>query len=52
MGTAYSKGGALGSYRSRSASRPGDPLPDSVVLWTRLAPDALDPFGADAGDAG
>jgi hypothetical protein len=23
----------------------GDPLPDSVVIWTRLAPDALDPFG-------
>jgi alkaline phosphatase D len=23
----------------------GDPLPDSVVIWTRLAPDVLDPFG-------
>ncbi|WP_405791927.1 alkaline phosphatase D family protein [Streptomyces sp. NBC_01506] len=23
----------------------GDPLPDSVVLWTRLAPDPLAPFG-------
>ncbi|WP_069174271.1 alkaline phosphatase D family protein [Streptomyces griseus] len=23
----------------------GDPLPDGVVLWTRLAPDPLDPFG-------
>ncbi len=23
----------------------GDPLPDGVVLWTRLAPNPLDPFG-------
>ncbi|MGO4747580.1 PhoD-like phosphatase N-terminal domain-containing protein, partial [Streptomyces sp. 2MCAF27] len=23
----------------------GDPLPDGVVLWTRLAPDPLAPFG-------
>ncbi|WP_086820746.1 alkaline phosphatase [Allokutzneria sp. NRRL B-24872] len=23
----------------------GDPLPDSVVIWTRLAPRPLDPFG-------
>jgi alkaline phosphatase D len=23
----------------------GDPLPDAVVLWTRLAPDPFDPFG-------
>src|SRR5918996_5897927 len=23
----------------------GDPLPDSIVLWTRLAPDPLDPTG-------
>ncbi len=23
----------------------GDPLPDSVVLWTRLAPEPLEPFG-------
>jgi alkaline phosphatase D len=24
----------------------GDPLPDSVILWTRLAPEPLDPAGA------
>src|SRR3954463_15350737 len=23
----------------------GDPLPDAVVIWTRLAPDPLAPFG-------
>jgi alkaline phosphatase D len=23
----------------------GDPLPDSVVIWTRLAPNPLEPFG-------
>ncbi|MFF5263788.1 alkaline phosphatase D family protein [Actinomadura viridis] len=23
----------------------GDPLPDGVVIWTRLAPDPLEPFG-------
>jgi hypothetical protein len=44
--------GRLASTAARPRSYPftlgvasGDPLPDSVVIWTRLAPDALDPFG-------
>jgi alkaline phosphatase D len=42
---AYSRGGGVTSYPFTLGVASGDPLPDSVVLWTRLAPDALDPFG-------
>jgi alkaline phosphatase D len=44
-GNAYSNARALGAYPFTLGVASGDPLPDSVVLWTRLAPDALDPFG-------
>jgi len=43
-GTAYSKTGVTG-YPFTLGVASGDPLPDSVVLWTRLAPVVLDPFG-------
>ena len=36
---------SLASYPFTLGVASGDPLPDSVVLWTRLAPEALDPFG-------
>ena len=36
---------SLASYPFTLGVASGDPLPDSVVLWTRLAPVALDPFG-------
>ncbi|MCP3800640.1 alkaline phosphatase D family protein [Allokutzneria sp. A3M-2-11 16] len=35
----------LRDYPFRLGIASGDPLPDSVVLWTRLAPHPLDPFG-------
>ena len=36
---------SLASYPFTLGVASGDPLPDSVVLWTRLAPRPLDPFG-------
>ena len=39
--------GAAGPFALGVAS--GDPLPDGVVLWTRLAPDPLAPFGGMEG---
>ena len=44
-GNAYSKARALGAYPFTLGVASGDPLPDWVVLWTRLAPDPLDPGG-------
>lgn len=44
-GSAYSKARTLPGYPFTLGVASGDPLPDSVVLWTRLAPEALDPFG-------
>jgi alkaline phosphatase D len=42
---AYSQSRALSGYPFTLGVASGDPLSDSVVLWTRLAPEALDPFG-------
>ncbi|MBE2320492.1 alkaline phosphatase D family protein [Solirubrobacter sp. CPCC 204708] len=44
-GTAYSSARTLSGYPFTLGIASGDPLPDSVVLWTRLAPEALVPFG-------
>lgn len=47
VGTA--KAGSTGSVDRRDpftlGVASGDPLPDAVVIWTRLAPDPLAPFG-------
>jgi alkaline phosphatase D len=44
-GTAYSSDSGLSGYPFTLGVASGDPLPDSVVLWTRLAPAPLDTFG-------
>ncbi|MGH3736092.1 MAG: alkaline phosphatase D family protein, partial [Micromonosporaceae bacterium] len=38
-------GRATGEYPFRLGVASGDPLPDGVVLWTRLAPRPLEPYG-------
>jgi alkaline phosphatase D len=43
--SAHGTAATPGSYPFTLGIASGDPLPDSVVIWTRLAPDALDPFG-------
>jgi phosphodiesterase/alkaline phosphatase D-like protein len=49
MGTASSQPGGptarLRRYPFRLGIASGDPLPDAVVIWTRLVVDALAPFG-------
>jgi alkaline phosphatase D len=49
-GIAASRSGAVDTdrvreYPFRLGVASGDPLPDAVVIWTRLAPRPLDPFG-------
>src|ERR1700754_1439808 len=44
-GTAYSRAQGLTGYPFALGVASGDPLPDSVVLWTRLAPDPFGVFG-------
>src|SRR5699024_9857848 len=40
--------GAGGTDPFRLGVASGDPLPDGVVLWTRLVPEPFDPFGGMA----
>ena len=35
----------IGSAPVAAVCASGDPLPDAVVIWTRLAPEPLAPFG-------
>ena len=44
-GAAETDGYDLGDYPFSLGVGSGDPLPDSVVLWTRLAPEPLTPDG-------
>jgi alkaline phosphatase D len=37
--------GPLSEYPFKLGVASGDPLPDGIVLWTRLAPEPLAPFG-------
>ncbi|MFE6862943.1 alkaline phosphatase D family protein [Nocardia sp. NPDC057668] len=44
-GSRFTRTRPLGGYPFRLGVASGDPLPDGIVLWTRLAPDPLAPDG-------
>jgi alkaline phosphatase D len=45
-GNAWAVEGPFGGYPFTLGVASGDPLPDSVVLWTRMAPEPLSPDGS------